>query len=123
MRYIAKCYELLSDFEQAEYFYKLSIIETPNLRESYYELACFYFNQKKFLDCLVMLESMLNIKYRELNYISSPYAWGENPYVLLGICYYNLKEKQKAITSAINGLKLFPNSKDLLYNLNVYNNM
>ena len=123
MRYIAKCYELLSDFEQAEYFYKLSIIETPNLRESYYELACFYFNQKNFLDCLVMLESMLNIKYRELNYISSPYAWGENPYVLLGICYYNLKEKQKAITSAINGLKLFPNSKDLLYNLNVYNNM
>ena len=72
LRYIAKCYMAKGDNANAIKFLKLAILEKPTNREPYYDLAQLYYIQKKYLECAVMIESMLNITNRELNYISNP---------------------------------------------------
>ena len=123
MRYIGICYNILKDNKNAELYFKLSLKETPNFREPYFELGRFYYENNRFLDSIIIFESMLNIKDRELSYISNPEAWGYEVYDYLSLCYYNLKDKKNALINGIKALNLKPNSERLLNNLEFFKNM
>lgn len=97
LRFISRCYEKLGNFRLAKKFLLKAIVETPKLREPFYELALLYYNKKDYLSSLATFESMLNIKDRELNYISEPNCWNETCYDYMSICAYYLGLKNKAI--------------------------
>lgn len=123
MRYIGICYYKLNDFDNAEYYFKLSIKETPHNREPYFELGKFYYYSNRFLDAVCVFESMLNIKDRELNYISNPQAWGYELYDYLSLCYYELNDKINALINVLKAQQLNPTDERLKNNYEFFKNI
>ncbi len=97
LRFIAKCYKMLGNIEkQTEYLLK-AILEKPDIREPYYDLAVSYYEQKDYLKSALYFTEMLKIKDRFIGYISSPECWSSKPYDYLSMCYYYLEDYNKAI--------------------------
>ena len=122
LRYIANSYANLNKNRLAEKYFKLSIAETPKNREPYYELAKFYYKQQKYLDSVCMLESMLNINERQLNYISNPECWSYSVYDILSISYFNLKNKEKSLINCYKAMQLNPTNQRIVNNYNIIKN-
>lgn len=120
LRYIAESYYYLNDIENAEKFFKLSIIETPSSREPYYKLGLLYYSQQKYLDAIAILESMKNIKTRKLNYISNPECWDWHIDDLLSLCYHEIKNKIQAYAYCKSALSQNPNNTRLQSNLKFF---
>ena len=98
MRYIAKCFKEKKDFDKQEEYLMRAILETPNVREPYFDTAVMYYEQENYLKSAVFFEEMLKISTRYLYYMSSPDCWSSLPYDYLSICYYKLCNIQKAIS-------------------------
>lgn len=122
LRYMAKSYYALKDYENAEKNFKLAIIETPHLREGYFDLGNFYYEQKDYLSAVFILETMQNIKERELNYISSPDCWSYLVNDILSICYFYIGDKVKSLTNCAIAIKEQPNNERLLKNFELIKN-
>lgn len=120
LRYIAESYYCLDDMENAEKYFKLSIIETPASREPYYKLGVLYYSQQKYLDAIATLESMKNIKTRKLNYISNPECWDWHIDDLLSICYYQIGDRVKAYLHCKSAITQNPNNTRLKSNLKYF---
>lgn len=103
-RFIGFCYKKLGDYVEAEKNFLKAILEADYVREPYYDLAEFYYEQEDFLKSAVTFEEMLKIDNRYLNYMSSPKCWGSLPYDFLSYCYYKLGDNQKALDNVIKAL-------------------
>ncbi len=114
LRYIANCYKHKNDLTNQEKYLHLAILEANSIREPYFELAVFYYEQNNYLKSAFIFEEMLKINNRELNYMSSPICWGSLPYDYLSMCYYHLKDFKKAISNIEIAIKL--NSDERLKN-------
>ena len=90
MRFIARCYLNLENDVEAEFWYKKSINEAPNIRDGYVELAILYNNQGKYLDSVYYLLKALMIKNKELVYMNEIFSWNNTIDDLMSINYYNL---------------------------------
>ena len=119
-RIIASCYERLNKTKLATTYFNLAISECPKVREPYIELAKFYYRKKKYLQAITFLHSALNIKERELNYMSQPECWNSFPYDLLALSYYFCKNYRYATYYGEKALKLSPNDLRLKENLEFY---
>lgn len=122
LRYIARCYNKLKHKKQAEKYYILAILEDKDVREPYYELAVFYYNNKEYLKCAIFLEEMLKIKTRSLTYISDPACWSYLPYDYLSLAYYELGDYKKAISNIEIAISLntdlrLKQNRDFFYSL------
>jgi len=106
LRYIANCYKMKNDKKEAENHYILAIIEDNSVRESYYELGQFYFENKDYIRSIFVFEQMLKISTRKLSYISSPVCWGSLPYDYLSLAYFELGNYKKAISNVEIAIKL-----------------
>lgn len=122
LRYIANCFKHKQDFSNQEKHLLLAILEANHTREAYFELGVFYFEQKDYLKSAFTFLEMFKIKNRELNYMSSPFCWGSLPYDYLSLCYYNLGELKKAISTIQIAIKLNPLDKRLKNNLKIFIN-
>ncbi len=123
MRFIARCYTNLNKLSEAEFYYKLAICECPNKREPYMDLAKFYYQKEKWLDCASMVCAMLNIHNRDLTYISDPECWGYLPHDMVSICYYYLNDKKNALAHSSKALIQLPNDERLIANNQIFGNM
>lgn len=123
LRYIGSSYKILKNYEEAIKYYRLAILECPNNREPYYDLAFLFYERKKYLECASVLEAMLNIKERDLSYISMPNCWDESVYDLLALCYYYLKDKKRALKNSEFAISMNPTSQRLLSNHKIYEKM
>ena len=121
-RYIANCYKYKNDYLNQEKNLLLALLEDNKSREPYFDLATFYFEQKNYLKSATTFEEMLKINNRELNYISAPHCWSSLPYDYLSICYYNLNNLEKAITSVKTAIKINPTDERLKNNLKLFLN-
>jgi len=122
LRYIANCYSKKEDKENQEKYLLLSILECSNMRESYFQLATFYYEQKDYLKSAFIFEEMLKIKNKELNYISSPVCWGSIPYDYLSLCYFELKKYDKSFYYISQALNFEPNNERLKNNKKIIQN-
>lgn len=122
LRYIAECYKQKGDKPNQEAHLIRAILECSYVREPYYELGVFYYENKQFLLSAFAFNEMLKIKERYLNYMSSPYCWGSLPYDYLSLCYYEIGEYKKAISAIETAIKLSPNDVRLKQNLQVFIN-
>ena len=78
------------------------------------------FRRKRYLDCINLILSSLNIKKRELNYISRPESWNYFAYDLLAISFYKIKEYKKAVEFGGVAMNLKPHDERLKNNLKYY---
>lgn len=122
LRYIANCYKHKNDFKNQEKHLLLALLESNQVREPYFELAVFYYEQKQFLKSANTFNEMLKINNRLLNYMSSPICWGSLPYDYLSLCYYELGYYKKALSSIETALKFNPNDMRLLKNKEIFIN-
>ena len=88
LRYIANCYKYKKDLENQEKYLHLAILESNSIREAYFDLGVFYFEQNDYLKSAFVFNEMLKIQTRQLNYMTSPHCWGSLPYDYLSMCYY-----------------------------------
>lgn len=98
-------------FKKQLYFLNLAILEYPNSREAYYELAVNYFEVGDYLNSAIWFCQMLKISSRELNYISSPICWCASPYDYLSICYHYLGDDKTAFIYANKALSFGKNAR------------
>lgn len=117
MRYIARCYEELNDFQNAYIWYLRAIAQAPYLREPYVELAYFSYKQGKYHLVLHCIEECINIKSKPISYINEYYCWNETPYDIGSICAYNLGLKDTALKYIIKAVEINPNNERLKKNL------
>lgn len=106
LRYIARCYSAKGDKENQEKYLMLALLEANYIREPYFELAALYFDNKEYLKSAVMLNEMLEITTRNLNYMSAPICWQSEPYDYLSLCYYYLGDYKNAILAVDEAIKL-----------------
>jgi glycosyltransferase involved in cell wall biosynthesis len=116
MRYIAKC----SVTEEKEQWLIKAFQEAPNRREPLVDLAKFYYEQKKWDNCLKYSELAIAIKEKPLEYLCEEEAWGDLPYDLAAISSYNLQDFQKAISHGEMAIQENPLDNRLKVNLVFY---
>lgn len=122
LRYMANCHKHLNDFTNQEKCLLMALLESNSSRETYYDLAVYYFENQDYLKSSIYFQEMLKIKNRELNYISSPHCWGSLPYDYLSLCYYHLGKLKKAISTIEIAIKLNPKENRLKNNLKIFLN-
>lgn len=111
LRYIAACHKALNQPAQQEEFLLRATLECNYVREPFFELGVFCFEQKQFLRAAFAFETMLKIKDRCLNYMSSPVCWGSLPHDYLSICYFEIGNLKKAIAAVDNAIALNPDER------------
>ena len=123
LRYIANCYKHKGDKKRQEDYLMLAVLEADYVREPYFELAIFYFEDKQFLKSAFTLNEMLKIKDKQINYMSNPACWGSLPYDYLSMCYYEIGDYKRAIISVEKAIELDPNEDRLKDNLKIFLNL
>jgi tetratricopeptide (TPR) repeat protein len=103
-RFLAKC-----DPENKEAHLKSSIQEDSGRRESYVDLAMYYYEQRNWAECYLFAEKALNIAAKPLDYLCEEFAWGYLPYDLASISSWNLGEKERALKYERAALDFEPN--------------
>jgi len=120
LRYVGDCYFNKKEYKQAKKYYEKSIIECPEIRESFLSLAQFYYSKNDYLNCIFVTEKMLTINTRQLTYMTNPLCWNEYPYDLLSFCYYKIKQFNKAKINCEIAHSINKNDKRIENNLKIY---
>lgn len=119
MRYIAECYIQKNDTRSAMEWLFRAIAEAPYLREPYIESAYVCMNDKDWNGVVFFCEKALEIKKREISYISSGSVWGALPYDLLSLGYFYTERYSKALKYVKIAAELAPNDDRIQQNLNI----
>lgn len=123
LRYIGNCYYDQGKPALAKKYYEKSVCECPTTREGYFALAKLLYFQKKYFDCFVTLKAMLEIKTRNLTYISSPDCWGAEPYDMISMCAHLLKMKNEAYNYCLIANSKDPENKRIQENLKIFKSL
>ena len=115
MRYLAKCPR-----EDAIYWLGRAILECPDRREAYVDLANVYYKRGDWELCYRNAYSALQITEKPLEYLCDADAWGSLPYDLAAISAWNLGDKQSAKVYGTKAVELAPNDERLQKNLVYY---
>lgn len=118
MRIIAECYNKKGDEEAAEFWFMKACIETPIERESYVELAKFYYARGRWKECLRAACAAYNIREKKYDHYScNHYSWNGGPEDLIAIAWYNLGNFQEALKYAQLALDADPSIQRLKDNV------
>jgi glycosyltransferase involved in cell wall biosynthesis len=127
LRFQGQSYIELGDKNKALESYRKAIIETPDIRDGWVDLAFACYIYSMWNECFYASTQALNITYKPLVYTSSTEAWGPKPYDLAAISAWNLGLYDKAIEYGTKAVELSPNDERLKNNLqnflNIKNNM
>ena len=119
MRYMAKCYQALSDYTSSYKYYLMAIGEAPYLREPWLDAAFFEYYRQNYIGVIYFIEYALNIKERSDTYITESSSWDSTPYDVLSIAYYKTGNIEKAIENVKKAIKLSDDLR-LKENLKLY---
>lgn len=122
-RYIGDCYTQLKKFALAQKYYKQAIALCPDIREPYFALAKFYYEKKKYIECIITIFAMLSITNRNYSYMTQSECWQELPYDYLSMCFYFIKDYQKAYMYCQKALEIAPNDKRIANNFKIFENL
>ena len=117
MRTLAKCYEGLGKWPEAESWWLRSAAEAPNTREPWCGLSTLYYRQSRWQECFGAAMRALSIKNKELVYTVDPSVWGAHPHDLAAIAAWNLGMKEIAAEQGQIAVDLDPNDVRLRENL------
>ena len=116
-RVMARCYSELGDWDSAMRAARMGMVEAPNTREPWVEIAKLAYERHMWAECYGAALSALAIKDRELVYTVDPEVWGSKPHDYASIAAWNLGMKEVAIEQCELALQHDPNEARLLENL------
>jgi len=114
-RYLAQC----NPNEALDYLNK-SLYEDASRRETYVDIALYYYRLEDWKNVFEFSEKALAIKDKPLDYLCEEFAWNELPYDLAAISAYNLQNFDLAKSYGKIALDLQPNDKRLQNNYKHY---
>ena len=116
-RVMARCYDELGDWNSAIKAARMGVIEAPNTREPWCEVAKLTYKRRHWAECYGAAMSALEVKERELVYTVDPEAWGALPHDYASIAAWNIGLKDQAICHAKQAVSLNPDDERLQKNL------
>ena len=119
MNLLASSYMNLNDIENAIKWYKNSIITLPKSRNSYYDLAILYFNNKDYNNSYIYLKEAIKISKGEDVYTKNSNCWNEIIYDYLSIAAFNLKKYKEAYNYSRLAFLINPSDKRIQENYNI----
>lgn len=119
-RVMARCYSELGDWFNAIKMARMSIIEAPNTRESWMEVAKITYRLQQWGECYSSCISALKIENREMVYTIDPEVWGAMPHDYASIAAWHLGLKSEAISQAELALQKSPDDERIRANLGLF---
>ena len=116
-RVISRCHSELGDWDSAIRAARMGVVEAPNTREPWVEIAKLAYERHMWAECYGAALSALAIKDRELVYTVDPEVWGSKPHDYASIAAWNLGMKEAAIEQCELALQHAPDDERLLENL------
>lgn len=116
-RVMARCHDELGDWHSAIRAARLGVVEAPNTREPWCEVAKLAYKGAQWAECYGAALSALAIENRELVYTVDPEVWGAMPHDYASIAAWNLGMKEQAIWHGQQAAALDPGNKRLADNL------
>jgi len=117
MRYIARCFNALGDFDAAELWFSRAIVTAHDYREPWVEMERLMYEQERWDGVIYYGYMAVGIGRRKLDYISDPEAWGALPWDLLSIAHYKLGDMRHARECAEKALEFSPGDERIKNNL------
>ena len=109
-----------TDAQNAEKWFKEAVATSPGSREPYVDLAKYYYEHSRWLECLAVAKEALKIVDKPLEYLCEADAWGYLPHDLVAIAAYNLKMYDEALEHGRKAAELRPDDGRLAMNLKFY---
>lgn len=97
MRFIARCYKFLEDYDNAKKYLDMAILESPYLRDPYVEKALLLYDLEDYEGVEKYCLKALQITNHEKTYINETFSWDNTIYDLLSISCYNLEKYDYAL--------------------------
>lgn len=116
-RLLAKCKQ-----DEAEYWLLSAASEAPDRREPWVDLAQFYYENSKWMECYYSAMRALSIKDKPLEYICDADAWGYKPHDLAAISAFRLG-MHECVTHGENALTINPDDERLQNNMEYYKDL
>lgn len=120
MRYIAASYRALGNLPEAEKWYVRAYLESPDSREPAFDYARMLYAEGNYAGAVFWMNKALAVIVRSLSYISSPEAWGAEPYDILALSLFALGSYDDAAKAGKRALELAPDDERLKSNLYFY---
>lgn len=120
MRFIARCYQHLKDFDSARIWLDNAIKEAPHLRDALVERALLEYQLENYEQVEFFCFRALQIKTHQKSYINEPFSWDGTVYDLLAISAYYLRRYAQAVYFAELALDYKPDDVRLLNNKNIF---
>lgn len=112
MRLIAEAYMRKNMDEHAEFWFMKACIESVNERESYIDLAKYYYRKQMWRQCLTAALNAHRIKEKTYDHYScNHYSWYGGPEDMMCISYYNLGQIDLAYHFAKEAARIDPSCK------------
>lgn len=119
-RVMARCYNEMGDWDNAIKSARMGVIEAPNTREPWCEIAKLTYAQHKWSECYGAAMSALAIEHREWVYTVDPEVWGAMPHDFAAIAAWNLGMREEAIRQGSLAVEKAPHDERLQNNLTFY---
>ena len=116
MRFIARCYENLSRYDESKMWLDKAINEAPYLRDPYVERAILEYELKNYKEVIKYCNEALKINSHEKTYINEVFSWDNTIYDLLSIAYFYEKEYNLALKNILIAIDMNPKDERLLKN-------
>jgi len=97
-----------------------AISQDPSRRESYVQTAEYYYNNKRWEECLKYAELAVAITEKPLDYFCEPWAWDFRAYDYAAIAAFWLGKTELALTYGEKALEVTPTDERLQRNLEFY---
>lgn len=118
MRFIGRCYNGKGYYLQAKAWMLKAIAETPNIRDSYIELAFLAYGKQDWNTVYFAVTDALKIKeMNTLGYPSDPRGWNSDIYDLGSLACFNLGLVDNAIEFAKQAARLSPEDERIKNNI------
>lgn len=114
-RYLAKC---LPDL--AHLYLEQAINEAPGRREALVEMVQYCYNKQDWQNCIIYALQAIEIKEKPLDYLCEEFAWGDLPYDILAVSFWNLGAYEEAYKYGKTAVELNPLDQRLINNLELY---
>lgn len=118
-RVISRCYQELGIWDEALKAARMGVIEAPNTREPWCEIAKITYRTGNWAECYGACLSALAITNRELVYTVDPEVWGAMPHDYASIAAFHLGLKDQAIEQCQIALSFAPDDVRIKGNLDL----
>jgi tetratricopeptide (TPR) repeat protein len=119
-RVMARCWAELGDVEAALKAARMGVIEAPNTREPWCEIAKLCYREQRWAECYGAAKSALAIEQREWVYTVDPEVWGAMPHDYASIAAWNLGMRDEAIRQIGLAIEKNPTDERLQANMRFF---